>query len=281
MSISRRSNRALNRVLREALRSHRPAEPQPEAAKPGAPAYTICADIPENYNDAYVRAIPKDPQNTFVYWELPKGLAEGSLLADKGTAHVENGEAVRIGEQLRNRQQRLSENQPNADCPAATGNRSPDPGSYDRAQEHPRTETFAWDNPDNGNQRQHYYQNHYCQENHYREDHYRENCHQENYCRENHRGDNHHNGNYCKENYYQENYYPENYYQESYCRDNYHPVNGDNRNCDRPAFSEMLSALIFRCNRHIADCRQGAGVPLGYAMSSGLLCAAGAGGLRP
>jgi hypothetical protein len=34
------------------------------------PRYTFKSEIPENYNDTYMRAIPRDPQWLFVYWEI-------------------------------------------------------------------------------------------------------------------------------------------------------------------------------------------------------------------
>jgi hypothetical protein len=162
MSISRRTNRALNRVLRDSLRARAHAEHPPEEAPAptSAPAYTLCADIPDSYNDSYVRAIPKDPQNTFLYWELPKGHADGSLLADKGTAHVGNGEAIRIGEQLSKNQQRRQ-----AEAETQTDNRNRENngnvasnGRYDPSKEHPRREDFYHAEWDNGDRQPYYHQ---------------------------------------------------------------------------------------------------------------------------
>ncbi|MCL2218369.1 MAG: DUF4912 domain-containing protein [Chitinispirillia bacterium] len=64
------------------------------------PAYTLPSDIPKNYDDTYVRAIPKDPQSAFVYWERPKEVTRECVFPDKGTAHVGNDEAGRVYHQL-------------------------------------------------------------------------------------------------------------------------------------------------------------------------------------
>ena len=98
MAISNGKNRTLRRLLRN---RHREAAQEPartEAPAANAPAYSLSASIPERYNDTYVRAIPKDPQNTFVYWEMPQEQNAGNDIADKGAAHTGNGEAARIQE---------------------------------------------------------------------------------------------------------------------------------------------------------------------------------------
>ncbi|MDR2694368.1 MAG: hypothetical protein LBB74_09185 [Chitinispirillales bacterium] len=335
MSISRRNNRALNRVLREAVRARTRAEHIPgESVKPAAPAYTFCADIPERYNDSYVRAIPKDPQNTFVYWELRKGHADGSLLADRGTAHVENGEAVRIGEQLSESRRRHAEaeaeNNARAAAPIPVNDDSGgNTGRYDRSKERPRDDfqqprynrenysQTGWDNrerhnrPDDGPIHRHNHADdtvksglaarvaadtarHPPKAN--GDDEFRAGTDNGGrYRRDERAADilrivNTHR-------LFDDSFEP---------RNNYHAVNrgggeqyrlhdghqrrlyclADNRyiwndgagyaqcrrNDDSAAFSEMLAALIARCNQYISDCRQSGGGQLARAMSSGLLC---------
>jgi len=115
MAIFNRKNRALSRVLRNILRpetagaagiptantesvpANKAAGPAPAAS---APAYSLPTDIPKSYDDTYVRAIPKDPQNTVVYWERPREETRICVFPDKGTAHVGNDEAARVQQQL-------------------------------------------------------------------------------------------------------------------------------------------------------------------------------------
>jgi hypothetical protein len=310
MSISRRNNRALNRVLRDSLRTHARSEPQPqEDAAQNTPAYTLCADIPENYNDSYVRAIPKDPQNTFVYWEMPKDRAEGSLFADKGTAHVGNDEAVRIGRQLdENRQRRRDDNRPYADNGYEQERRQDD---YRRTDNDCRR--INWDNGSrhsfDGGDRQHN-NNDRCQINwddgnrygfdgdnrqhHHNVDNYGQ---ADNACRQ---IDWDNGGRYRLDEAYRHFYRNqdaiyrpdwndgEQYRDDDKCRQPHNYQDGIYRliwneggdytprgRDDGAAFSEMLSALIARCNQYIADHRLSGSRPPAYAMSSGLLCGAG------
>lgn len=271
MSISLRNNRALNRVLRDSLRA-RPEQPQEDEniAKTNAPAYTLSTDIPDNYNDSYVKAIPQDPQNTFVYWELPKGQAEGSLFADKGTAHVENHEAVRIGEQLnKHRQQYNAENR----LYENSGPRQ-NYGHDDRHHADNVCRQIFWDDGKqygfDENRQQHHRNadNGYCQVfwddgNKYGFDE-KHQQHDNGYCQA--AWDD---GNRC---------YDNNRRQYSYCQDDIRRLiwnDGGNYAAyrhDDDAFSEMLSALLARCNQYIADYRRSESNPLAYAISSGLLC---------
>ena len=96
MSISYKKNRAMSRILRNKF--HAAPAPQPQAAPEAAAsmAYPLSCEIPKSYNDTYVRAIPKDPQNTFVYWEMPKKEAENNGMEANGKAHTGNGEAAAI-----------------------------------------------------------------------------------------------------------------------------------------------------------------------------------------
>lgn len=290
MATSRRNNRALNRVLRDSLRARPRSEPPPqeEPSAPRAAAYTLCADIPECYNDSYVRAIPKDPQNTFVYWELPKDQAIGSLFADKGTAHVRNDEAVRIGEQLNENQRRRQ---------ADNSHRESNVYQQDNRQNdyHNVNTDYCQINWDDGN---HYSFNDHNQPgdngNHYNFD---GGGRQHHPCADNYHRVNWDNGKYyCfndrnrQQHHHQDDYNNVNWsdgeavyqylrrHQENICRINRNE-NGDyvphRHSDDGSAFSEMLAALIDRCNRYIADYRQSGGATLARAISSGLLCGIG------
>ncbi len=326
MSISRRNNRALNRVLRDSLRARPRSEPPPQEAKASrTPAYTLCADIPESYNDSYVRAIPKDPQNTFVYWELPKDQTDTSLFADKGTAHVGNDEAVRIGEQLNEKQrQRLT----NACNNENSGNRQDD-GHANHHHVNTDYRRVYWDdgsryyfNADNqchkvddyrltnwdngnrydfngGNQRHFHNVDDYRQVNRDNGNRYDfdNNGQQHNHnadARHQVNGENRYRPNDDLDNVYQhlrrhlasiyqlnwndgERYDDGHQLQQQRQDDVYRLIRNDlgdyapRRRDDGDAFSEMLSALIERCNRYIADYRQSESSPLARAISSGLL----------
>ncbi len=313
MSISRRNNRALNRVLRNSLRAHpNSGEPPPqETAAPAEPAYTLCADIPESYNDSYVRAIPKDPQSSFVYWEMPAaGGDDRSLYADKGTAHVGNDEAVRIGQQLSEKQK-----QRQAESRGCGDHIDIDYKQYHRLYDYNQINTdysqINWDNGNNynfnGGNQQHHNNVDNCQENshgyrqvnwnngnnynfdggnqqhHHNVDNYQEGDY-------GYRQINWDNGNrYSFDDIYQHIHHR--HVNNQYERDDGYQSNNANdiyrliwNNCgdyapyrredDDAAFSEMLSALIDRCNRHIADYRQSGNAPSWRALSSGLLCCA-------
>jgi hypothetical protein len=296
------------------LRAHsRSDEPPPTA--PAEPAYTLCADIPESYNDSFVRAIPKDPQSTFVYWEMPAaGQEDQSLFADKGTAHVGNDEVVRIGQQLNEKQkQRQAENCRHADSDCQQDHSQYDYNKFNRP--------MNWDNGNN------YNFDHNNQQHHNNSvDNYQENYHgyhqinwdggnnygfagaghqQQRHSLDNHQEGDHgyhqinwDNGNhYSFDDIYQHlyinhvdcqhdwnggyHYSREDGYQNNHTNDIYRLIwnnCGDyaryRREDDDAAFSEMLSALIDRCNRYIADYRQSGETPSARALSSGLLCGA-------
>lgn len=65
-----------NTPLPERQHTSRAKSTFPVIAKIG-PRYSFKADIPENYNDTYMRAIPRDPQWLFVYWEISKSKRDG------------------------------------------------------------------------------------------------------------------------------------------------------------------------------------------------------------
>jgi hypothetical protein len=248
---------------------------------------------------------------------LPKDLAEGSSLAPKGTAHVGNGEAVRIGETL-NKLQRAGEAAQSESAEASGGSGS-GIGHYDQSRERPRDNHSQDDehqsnggNRDSGNEcrRDDWYQTFHHHEVH------QTRCDSVGVFAGNAGGG--------AQGYYQFNdpgsgqygYGDGDGHWRVHCQDSglsfaeankllrrFAPGNmfispqGNGRHCERSeaiqgeairayspreqcvgiggaAFSEMLSALIERCNRHIADCR-GRGGAAAFAMSSGLLCAAG------
>ncbi len=62
-----------------------PASNSQSSEKAAGPRYTFSTDIPEKYDDFYLRALPRDPQWVYVYWELPdgtKGPSEKAIRAD-------------------------------------------------------------------------------------------------------------------------------------------------------------------------------------------------------
>jgi len=292
MATSRRNNRALNRVLRDSLRARPRSEPpQEDPSAPRAAAYKLCADIPECYNDSYVRAIPKDPQNTFVYWELPKDQANSSLFADKGTAHVKNDEAVRIGQQLNeNHRQRQADNRQNDYHHANTdycqinwndGNQySFDGGNQQHYQNADNNyHQVNWDNGnhynfDGGNQQHHPCADNYHQVNWDDGNFY---CFDDGGRQQHHNQDNSHDVNWNNSDDYRRREEAYKYIRGR--QDNIYQLNlndGGNyapyrHSDDGSAFSEMLAALIDRCKRYIADYSQSDVATLARAISSGLL----------
>lgn len=50
-----------------------PVKNDQSSGKAAGPRYTFSTDIPEKYDDFYLRALPRDPQWLYVYWELPDG----------------------------------------------------------------------------------------------------------------------------------------------------------------------------------------------------------------
>ena len=104
MPVSYGKNRALKRFLRNKFRTpqeHKQAADEPKsraAAKNNAPAYSLSTQIPESYNDTYVRAIPKDPQHAFVYWEFPenKKCAKNDASSAKGNKYAGKHEVIKI-----------------------------------------------------------------------------------------------------------------------------------------------------------------------------------------
>ncbi|MFP4012596.1 MAG: DUF4912 domain-containing protein [Chitinispirillaceae bacterium] len=72
MPISHSKSRVVKRFLQKKVRNKSSTkERKPDfAAGDKGPAYTFSTDIPERYDDNYMRAIPRDPQHVYVYWEV-------------------------------------------------------------------------------------------------------------------------------------------------------------------------------------------------------------------
>jgi len=93
MSVSHGKSRALKRFLRNKFRTPQKqnlSEPQggsQTAALDKGPAYSLSTEIPQNYNDKYVRIIPRDPQHAFVYWEQSGNNKDGE---DRNAGKREN-----------------------------------------------------------------------------------------------------------------------------------------------------------------------------------------------
>jgi len=96
MPVSYKKNRAMSRILRNKFHAAPAPKPQAEPEPAASAVHSLSAEIPKSYNDTYVRAIPQDPQNTFVYWEMPEKSAENIGMEANGKTHTENGEAAAI-----------------------------------------------------------------------------------------------------------------------------------------------------------------------------------------
>ena len=89
MSVSHGKSRALKRFLRNKFRAPQKQSrselqsSSPKAALDQGPAYSLSTEIPQNYNDKYVRVIPRDPQYAFVYWERPEQKKDSKYTNDK------------------------------------------------------------------------------------------------------------------------------------------------------------------------------------------------------
>ncbi|MDR3013492.1 MAG: hypothetical protein LBU70_09850 [Chitinispirillales bacterium] len=109
MAFANKKKRALNLVLRNKLLvpSYNITGVKPKREKTvitNIPAYSLNTDIPKKYNDTYIRTIPKDPQNTFVYWEVPKEKAADSGIPNWGNIHADHDKAAWIHERVSTRQ---------------------------------------------------------------------------------------------------------------------------------------------------------------------------------
>lgn len=92
MSVSHGKSRALKRFLRNKFRApQKQSQSEPQKALDKAPAYSLSTQIPLHYNDRYVRAIPRDPQYAFVYWERPsQNSANTGAAAKKNNGCTDN-----------------------------------------------------------------------------------------------------------------------------------------------------------------------------------------------
>ncbi|MDR2729111.1 MAG: DUF4912 domain-containing protein [Chitinispirillales bacterium] len=90
MSVSKGKSRALKRFLRNKFRApQKQSQSEPQKTSDESPAYSLSTQIPRSYNDRYVRAIPRDPQCAFVYWERPsQKSADSGGAAEKNEEHA-------------------------------------------------------------------------------------------------------------------------------------------------------------------------------------------------
>ena len=99
MAFANKKKRALNRILRNKLLApsrENAVGKREKSATVNAAAYSLSANIPTKYNDTYVRAIQRDPQGTFIYWETPKENAADRGIPDRGSAYTSNDNAAQI-----------------------------------------------------------------------------------------------------------------------------------------------------------------------------------------
>lgn len=94
MAFAKRKNRALNKIMREKRDDHvrksaAVASPDVCGAVSSQSFDIPMFDIPTNYGDTYVRAIPKDPATTFVYWEMPENKAADCGIPIRGNVHTQ------------------------------------------------------------------------------------------------------------------------------------------------------------------------------------------------
>jgi hypothetical protein len=64
----------------------------------GGPRYTFSTEIPETYDDFFIRAIPRDPEWLYVYWELPSGKTGKTLVEANHRQKNENQFILRLKE---------------------------------------------------------------------------------------------------------------------------------------------------------------------------------------
>ena len=57
------------------------------------PKYFFHSDIPDEYNETYMRALPRDPEWIFVYWEISEN-RKNDLIRKMGRAEYESSKAV-------------------------------------------------------------------------------------------------------------------------------------------------------------------------------------------
>lgn len=56
--------------------------------KGSGPRYSFSTEIPEKYDDFYLRVLPRDPQWMYVYWELPDGTNGSSEKAIRADSEI-------------------------------------------------------------------------------------------------------------------------------------------------------------------------------------------------
>lgn len=57
------------------------------------PKYFFHSDVPDRYNESYMRALPRDPEWIFVYWEISEGMKK-DLIRKMGRAEYESSKAI-------------------------------------------------------------------------------------------------------------------------------------------------------------------------------------------
>ncbi len=100
MSVSQPKSRAqlhLQKKLRRKRHGRKQAREEtkrePEQQNTG-PKYSFSTSIPEKYDDSFIRAIPRDPQWMYVYWEAPQ-----KVMAEQTSGRYMYGQdALRIQE---------------------------------------------------------------------------------------------------------------------------------------------------------------------------------------
>ncbi|MFP4163116.1 MAG: DUF4912 domain-containing protein [Chitinispirillaceae bacterium] len=99
MPISQKKSRAVQRFLRKKVRQkNRSLSQKTEntSSKSAGPAYTFSTELPEQYNDTFMRAIPKDPEWIYVYWELPEKTP--SIQTTSGKKYVTQNDLLHLRE---------------------------------------------------------------------------------------------------------------------------------------------------------------------------------------
>lgn len=92
MPISHKKSRVVKRFLQKKVRdkSRIKEKKSKPAVNSKGPAYTLSTEIPERYDDNYMRAIPRDPQNFYVYWEVSQKKIDEKKTSGKDYAPENN-----------------------------------------------------------------------------------------------------------------------------------------------------------------------------------------------
>ncbi|MDR0306336.1 MAG: DUF4912 domain-containing protein [Chitinispirillales bacterium] len=85
--------------MRNKFRTPQERAPKSSAAvKNNAPAYSLSSQIPDCYNDTYIRAIPRDPVHAFIYWELSgnENIHKHDTQSESGGRYADKHEVIKI-----------------------------------------------------------------------------------------------------------------------------------------------------------------------------------------